>query len=74
MQMQYPCIVYTMDNARTEFAGNMPYMYTKRYMITVIHDDPDSVIPDTIAMLQSALFDRHYVANNLHHSVFTLYF
>jgi hypothetical protein len=72
--MQYPCIVYSMDNARTEFAGNLPYMYSKRYQVTVIHDDPDSDIPDKVAMMQYALFNRHFTANNLHHSVFTLYF
>jgi hypothetical protein len=74
LEIQYPCIVYQMDNARTEFAGNMPYMYKKRYQITVMDQDPDSIIPDTVAGLQSALFDRHFTANNLHHSVFTLYF
>ncbi len=74
MVMQYPCIVYQQDYARTEFAGNMPYKYAKRYQITVIDVNPDSLIPDKIAMLQSALFDRHFTANNLHHSVFTLYF
>lgn len=74
MKMQYPCVVYQIDNARTEFAGNMPYMYKKRYQVTVINRDPDSVIPDIVAMLESALFDRHFTANNLHHSVFTLYF
>lgn len=74
LEIQYPCIVYQMDTARTEFAGNKPYMYRKRYQITVIDRNPDSVIPDAVAWLESALFDRHYTANNLHHSVFTLYF
>lgn len=72
--IEYPCIVYQVDRARTEFAGNKPYFYRKRYQITVIHDDPDSDIPDKIAMLESALLDRTYTANNLHHSVLTLYF
>lgn len=72
--MQYPCIVYQLDNAHTEFAGNRPYMYVKRYQITVIDRNPDSDIPDEIAMLESALFDRHFTVDNLHHSVFTLYF
>jgi hypothetical protein len=72
--MQYPCIVYQMDNARTEFAGNKPYKYAKRYQITYIDQDPTSLVPDTIAWLESALFDRHYTADNLHHSVFTLYY
>lgn len=74
MGMQYPCIVYQVDTARTQFAGNRPYVNTKRYQITVIDRDPDSIIPDTVAWLGSAIFDRHFTANNLHHSVFTLYF
>lgn len=74
LAMVYPCIVYQMDNARTKFAGNKPYMYKKRYQITVIDTDPDSDIPNRVAFLESALFDRHFTANNLHHSVFTLYF
>lgn len=72
--MQYPCIVYQLDAARTEFAGNMPYVFTKRYQVTVIDKDPDSDIPNQVAMLQSAALNQHFTANNLHHSVFTLYF
>ena len=74
MQLQYPCIVYQIDTRRTEFAGNKPYTVTSRYQVTVIHRDPDDIIPESIAWLESALMDRHYVANNLHHSVFTLYY
>ena len=74
MDMEYPCVVYQVDSARTEFAGNRPYFFRKRYQITVIHDDPDSDIPYRIAMLETATFDRTFTANNLHHSVVTLYF
>lgn len=74
ISMVYPCIVYQMDNARTAFAGNKPYKYDKRYQITVIDRDPDSPIPDKIAMLESAVFVQRFTANNLHHSVFALYF
>ena len=74
VKMQYPCIVYQIDAARTEFAGNKPYKYDKRYQITIMHKDPDSDIPDRVAMLPKSTFDTHFTANNLHHSVFTLYF
>lgn len=72
--MRYPCIVYAQDNAKTEFAGNFPYSYVKRYMVTHISRDPDSPVPDKIARLQYANFDRAYTADNLHHKVFNLYF
>lgn len=74
VRMQYPCIVYTRDNALTRFAGNLPYRYTKRYQVTIIDRDPDSLIPDKVAALPMCTFDRSYVADNLNHDVFSLYF
>lgn len=74
VQMSYPCIVYERDNARTRFAGNAPYRYTKRYQVTVIDQNPDSPIPDKIAQLPMCTFSRHYATNNLNHDAFTLYF
>lgn len=72
--MQYPCIVYRRDYADTKFAGNVPYHYTKRYMVTVIDVDPDSEIPDKVAALPMCTFNRAYTADNLNHDVFNLYF
>lgn len=74
VQMEYPCIVYKRDFARTQFAGNAPYRRTKRYQVTVIDRNPDSDIPDKVAMLPMCTFDRHYATNNLNHDVFTIYF
>lgn len=74
LQMQYPCIVYAQDNAKTEFAGNKPYSYAKRYQVSVIDRNPDSAIPDKIAQLPSSNLNRVFTADNLHHHVFNLYF
>lgn len=74
VQMNYPCIVYKRDDADTQFAGNKPYLYVKRYMVTVIDRNPDSVIPDKVAQQPMCLFNRHYAADGLHHDVFNLYF
>lgn len=71
--MEYPAIVYRRMGARTDFAGDYPYRYTKRYQVTVIDRDPDSDIPDKVAGLQMSVFDRHYVVSNLNHDVFNLY-
>lgn len=72
--MKYPAIVYSLDAAETNFAGNMPYARTKRYQVTVMDRDPDSEIPDKIAALPMCLFERHFVADGVHQDVFTLYF
>lgn len=72
--MTYPAIVYKRDDARTQFADNIPFHVKKRYQVTVIDRDPDSVIPDKVAALESATFDRHFTANDLNHDVYTLFF
>lgn len=73
-QMQYPCIVYQRDQAMTQFADNAPYRYTKRYQVTVIDRSPDSTIPDAVAALPMAEFNRFFVADGLNHDVFNVYF
>jgi hypothetical protein len=73
-QIQFPCIVYQRDAAETKFAGNLPYLYQKRYSVTVIDRDPDSPIPDRIAALPMCSFNRFFTADGLNHDVFTLFF
>jgi hypothetical protein len=74
VQMNYPCIVYAHDQAKTEFAGNHPYSRTKRYQVTVIDRNPDTLIPDDVAQLPLSNLNRVFTADNLHHYVFNLYF
>jgi hypothetical protein len=74
VQMQYPCIVYNRDSANTQFAGNTPYRNTKRYQVTVIDRNPDSGIPDKVAVLPMCSYDRFFTADNLNHDVFTIFF
>ena len=74
VQLKYPCIVYTRDFADTKFADDIPYDYTKRYMITVIDQDPDSIIPDKVAAMPLSLFNRFYTVDNLNHDVYNVYF
>jgi hypothetical protein len=70
----YPCIVYKRDFADTKFADDIPYANTKRYMVTAIDRDPDSVIPDKVAALPMTLFNRYYAADELHHDVYNVFF
>lgn len=73
-RMVYPCILYALDNADTKFASNMPYSHMWRYQLIIIDRNPDSEIRSKVAALPLARFVRHFVANNLNHDVFELYF
>lgn len=74
IKMEYPCIVYELDDVWTDHADNKPYSLRKRYQATVIDRNPDSAIPNQVALLPTCIFDRFYVADNLNHFVFTLFF
>ena len=65
IRIQYPCIIYKLSNIRTKFADNLPYDFMKRYQLTVIDKNPDSVIPEKVALLPMCAFDRHFTAANL---------
>jgi hypothetical protein len=73
-EMQYPCIIYAWDDTKTDFADNSPYRRSKRYQVTVIDRNPDSLIPDDIAQLPLSSMEQTFKADNLNHFVFTLYF
>ena len=74
LQMIYPCIVYQREAMDVKFANDSTYLNKQRYSITVIARDPDNEIPLKVAQLRYCLYDRFYVADNLNHDVFTLYF
>lgn len=74
IQLKYPCIIYNRDYADTKFADDIPYSNIKRYMVTVIDQNPDSDIPDKIASMPMTLFNRFYTADELNHDVYVVYF
>lgn len=74
LMMKYPCITYERSTMQTQYADNSSYSLHKRYEVTVIDKDPDSVIPDKVAMLPLCSHDRFFAVDNLNHDVFTLFF
>lgn len=74
VKMQYDAIRYTRRKIDNTFANNSVYKQNDSYEVTVIYRDADSDIPRKLSRLPMCVHDRHYVANNLHHDVFTLYY
>lgn len=74
VKMSYPCIRYERADSDTKFADNKPYSIKKRYQVTVIDRNPDSVIPNKVAKLPLCTHNTFFVADNLNHDVFSLYF
>lgn len=74
VKMKYPAIVYELDDIRNEFADDGVYLFRKRYLITLIDKNPDSLFVDKLALFPISEFVRHYTADNLHHWVFRIFY
>lgn len=73
-QLSYPCIIYQRSAIRTDHANNSPYALKKEYTLTLIERDPDSAVPDQLAMLPTARHAQFYTTDYLNHNVFTIFF
>lgn len=72
VEMGYPAIVYWRSKIKNTHADNAVYRQENSYELTVIDYDPDSEIVRKVSQLPRCRHDRHYVADNLNHDVFTL--
>ena len=73
VRMQYPAIVYSRRNIDKTFASDGSYIQVPCYEVTLIDKNPDSEFIEKILELPYSSFDKHYVADNLNHDVFTIY-
>lgn len=74
VKMKYDAIRYSRSKIENTFASNSVYKQDNRYEVVAIYRNPDSDLPGKISRLPMCIHDRHYVADNLHHDVFTLYY
>lgn len=74
IQMEYPCVVYWLDDWDMKYADNKLYIGTMAYSVTLMEWDPDGTAKERVAALPLCSFDRHYTAKNLHHTVFLIYY
>lgn len=73
VKMKYPAIVYELDNIISTYANNGVYSSHKKYSVTLIDFNPDSLFVDKLTKLPKCRFVTHYKSDNLNHWVFSLY-
>lgn len=74
LKMDYPCIVYKLDDVDDSHANDKRYLTMKRYLVTVIDRDPDTLIPDGVLVLPYCSFENAFVIDNLNHYICSLYY
>lgn len=74
LQIQYPCIIYSMDEHYVRHADNATYNRRKVYEVLYISIEPDEDVVDRLADLQYCSMGKAYTADNLYHYPYTLYY
>ena len=74
IKMNYPAIVYGLDDIDNQYANDGVYLSHRRYSVTVIDKNPDSEIVGKVYALPNCKFNRAYQKDNLNHYVFTLFY
>lgn len=75
VKMSYDAIRYQLAGKNIIRANNRLYRFTNCYDGVVIARDPDTAIPDMIlSHFEMCSFGRPYIADNLNHYPFTLYY
>lgn len=72
IEMEYPCVVYSLTGQDSTFADNIRYLSTLEWSIVVIDEDADSKIANRFLNLKNCRFDRSYASVDLNHFSFTL--
>lgn len=74
VRLVYPAIVYSLEGMSIDRADNTAYKNMKRYNIIYISKAPDETMCNSLLGLPYCSFDRRYIADNLYHDSYTLYF
>lgn len=74
VQMNYPAIRYSLSDINTMLADDAKYSMTNAYQLTYIDRHPDSEMVRKIASLPKCRFNQYFVADNLNHYNYTIYY
>ena len=74
IKMQYPAIRYSKKKIESVHANDSKYLMRDCYELIVISRTPDHPVIKKLLELPYCSYDRPYVADNLYHDVFTIYY
>lgn len=73
-KMEYPAIRYSKKKITTVRANDSNYLIRDCYELIVISRNPDHPVIKKLLALPYCSYDRQYIADNLYHDVFTIYY
>lgn len=70
----YPAIIYERYDIPIKHADDKTYLRSCKYRITIIDQDPDSLIVDKMSLFDHCRFVKHFTTSGLNHDVFNLFY
>ncbi len=74
LRLQYPCLVYGISRVNARYADNRLYIACRGYDAVLITKNPDDPVWEKMLDLPMCRLDRRYMADNLHHFAYELYY
>ena len=75
VQLVYPCVIYNLNAGDAKRADDSVYMYTNRFELIFIYRKPNvEIIEQVLRTFPMCSVSRVYIADNLYHYVFNLYY
>ena len=74
IKMRYDAIRYSKKTIDSKYANDRKYSMIDCYEVIVISRLPDNPVIKKLLSLPYCSYDRHYIADNLHHDVLTIYY
>jgi len=74
--INYPCFIVKRTNAYQPKANDKTYLFRPAYEVTYINrDEPDPEMLYAVGKRFSLCnYQRHFISDNLHHDVWTIYY
>ena len=73
-KITYPCLIYEFGGLSTKHADDLPYFRAPYWEMTYITRDPDDEMIMKLSELPQCAMGRSFVADNLYHYPYTIYY
>lgn len=75
VKLSYPCVIYSIGNGEAKRADNIIYNYVNSYDLIFIYKKPNiEIIEQVLNALPMCRMTRAYIADNLNHYAFSVYY
>ena len=75
VKLKFPCFIYSVNGLSPKYADNRTFKLDKSYTVTYVSTSSTSDIPEKVSWeFEKCRHTRRFVADNLYHDSFTIYY